>query len=36
MQRGCMVLALIERGRMVSFSEAWRFLRVDGVRTYAT
>jgi hypothetical protein len=31
-----MVLPLIERGRRVSFGEAWRFLGVDGVRTYVT
>jgi hypothetical protein len=30
------MFALIERGRKVSFGEAWRFLEVDGVRTYAT
>jgi hypothetical protein len=30
----CTVLALIERGRRVSFGEAWHFLGVDGVRTY--
>jgi hypothetical protein len=28
------VLALVERGK-VSFSEAWRTLKVDGVRTYS-
>jgi hypothetical protein len=29
-----MVLALVERGRKVSFGEAWHALQVDGVRTY--
>jgi hypothetical protein len=28
------VLALVERGRKVSFDEAWHTLQVDGVRTY--
>jgi hypothetical protein len=31
-----LVLALVELGRRVSFSEVWRILKVDGVRTYVT
>jgi hypothetical protein len=30
-----MVLALVKRGRKVSFSEAWLSLKLSGVRTYA-
>jgi hypothetical protein len=36
MEEECLVLALIKQGRRVIFGEAWRFLKVDGVRTYAT
>jgi hypothetical protein len=30
----CTVLALVERGRKVSFDEAWRSIKLSGVRTY--
>jgi hypothetical protein len=30
------MLALVERGRKVSFGEAWRSLKLSGVTTYAT
>jgi hypothetical protein len=30
-----MMLALVERERKVSFSEAWHALQSNGVRTYA-
>jgi hypothetical protein len=29
------MLALVERGRKVSFGEAWHSLELSGVRTYA-
>jgi hypothetical protein len=34
-QEVCIVLALVEGERKVSFGEAWRALQSNGVRTYA-
>jgi hypothetical protein len=30
----CTMLALVKRGRKVSFDEAWHSLELSGVRTY--
>jgi hypothetical protein len=33
-QGGCKVLALVERGRKISFGEAWPSLELSGVKAY--